>query len=80
MFRPLLDYLEEAESMRTVSEIEEHFKMEGADFACEWLVEKGLLQKMSAPLRLTEKSRVEMQEALITMTTTGPIGGCTRVN
>ena len=37
--------------------------MEGADFACEWLVEKGLLQKMSAPLRLTEKSRVEMQEA-----------------
>ena len=31
--------------MRTVSEIEEHFKMEGADFACEWLVEKGLLQK-----------------------------------
>ena len=63
LFRPLLDYLEEAEAMRTVSEIEEHFKMEGADFACEWLVEKGLLQKMSAPLRLTEKSRTELQEA-----------------
>ena len=45
LFRPLLEYLEEAESMRTVSEIEEHFKMEGADFACEWLVEKGSAAK-----------------------------------
>ena len=65
-YKPLLDYLEESDGMRTVSEMEEHFaqaQIYGFDFACEWLVTKDILQKMSAPVRLTEKSRIELQEA-----------------
>ncbi|NKB70820.1 MAG: hypothetical protein GKR89_27430 [Candidatus Latescibacteria bacterium] len=65
-YKPLLDYLEESDGMRTVSEMEEHFaqfQIYGFDFACEWLVTKEILQKMSSPVKLTEKSRVELQEA-----------------
>ena len=32
-------------------------------FAYEWLADKGILAKVSAPLRLTEKSRVTVDEA-----------------
>ena len=36
--------------------------IEGVDLALEWLVEQGLVQKLSAPCRLLEKSRVSVEE------------------
>ncbi|MBT4501409.1 MAG: nucleotidyltransferase domain-containing protein [Gemmatimonadetes bacterium] len=66
LFKPIIEFLEEANSMRTISEMEDHFaksKIGGLDFACEWLAEKGIVEKMSAPMLLTEKSRVQVEEA-----------------
>jgi len=66
LFKPVLDFLGEAESLRTMSEIDDHFaktKLFGLDIACEWLAERDIVQKLSAPLHLTEKSRVEVEEA-----------------
>jgi len=33
------------------------------DIACEWLAEEGLIQRVSNPLRLTDKSKIEVDEA-----------------
>lgn len=67
IFQPLLDYLAEAYSPRSASEINEHFKKatqsEGIANVCEWLSEKGIVEKVSTPLRLSEKSRVAVNEA-----------------
>lgn len=66
LFKPLIEYLEEAGGMRTISEMDDHFAkadMNGLDFACEWLAEKGIVEKMSSPMHLTEKSRVQVEEA-----------------
>jgi uncharacterized protein len=67
IFQPLLDYLREADSPRSASEINEYFKkatqFEGVANVCEWLSEKGVVEKVSTPLRLSEKSRVAVNEA-----------------
>jgi hypothetical protein len=65
LFRPILEYLKEAEGIRTYSEMSDHFaqtKLGGFDWACEWLVDKGYLEKNSAPIHLTKKSRVQLEE------------------
>ena len=66
LFRPLLDYLAEADGPRAASELEAHFQKKVADgyvfFACEWLARKGIVEKLAAPLRLTRKSQVTMEE------------------
>ena len=65
LFKPLLEYLQEAEGMRSISEMESHFaksRLGGLDWPCEWLTEKGYLEKMSAPIHLTKKSRVQLEE------------------
>jgi hypothetical protein len=53
--------------MRTTTELDEYFKkkaqIDSLDFAYEWLADKGIIQKVSSPLRLTIKSRVEVEEA-----------------
>lgn len=66
IFAPLLQYLQEAGEVRGADEIARHFaarlQMHEGDFrlvlACEWLAGHGWLQKVSAPLKLTTKSRV----------------------
>jgi len=66
LFRPILNYLSEAGSVRSSTEIGEYFqKRLGSDITliCEWLAERGVIQKVATPLRLTEKSRVTMDEA-----------------
>lgn len=67
IFQPILDYLVEAQGVRSSSEMNHFFSnqmnIEGIDMACEWLADEEIIQKLSSPLRLTEKSRVDVQEA-----------------
>ena len=66
LFRPVLDYLQDAGDTRAASEIEHHFKrtfgVEGVMLACEYLADEGHLGKVSAPVRATKKSNVSLQE------------------
>lgn len=66
IFAPLLDYLGEAGDPRTLSAIDAHFapKLPHAELflVCDWLAEKGILEKMAAPLRLTRKSQISVEE------------------
>jgi hypothetical protein len=66
IFALLLDYLAEAGDPRTLSEINAHFaaKLPHAELfaVCDWLAEKGILDRMAAPLRLTRKSQVTVEE------------------
>src|SRR5579871_3455366 len=65
--RPILDYLAEADGARSAREIEHYFQnqmnVEMASLLCEWLANEGLIQKIAVPARLTEKSRVDVEEA-----------------
>ncbi len=67
IFAPLLDYLADAPDPRTLSDINAHFapKLPHAEFflICDWLAEQGILEKLAAPLRLTRKSQVTVEEA-----------------
>lgn len=67
LFRPLLDYLAQAGGPRSATEINEYFRnrlqVENVGNACEWLAEQGVIQQLATPLRLTEKSRVTVDEA-----------------
>lgn len=67
LYKPLLNYLQEAGTVRSTTEIDHYFAkqmgIEFIDMACEWLADENVIQKVSTPLRLTEKSRVDVQEA-----------------
>jgi hypothetical protein len=67
LFQPIFDYLGAAGGPRTASELDRHFEKqvqsETLGAAYEWLAEKGAIQKIATPLRLTEKSRVTVDEA-----------------
>lgn len=66
LFLPLLDYLEESSEVRKLSEIDDYFRKKiqggGLEAACEWLVGQEVIQKLSSPIHLTEKSRIEVEE------------------
>lgn len=71
IFKPLFDYLDEADSPRTLSEIAQHFDKKirpdaliwvDLFWAFEWLSRKGLVTKVASPLRLTKKSPVTVEE------------------
>ncbi len=66
LFRPLLDYLEDSSEVRKLSEISDYFQKKiqggGLEAACEWLVQQEVVQKLSSPIHLTEKSRIEVEE------------------
>ena len=66
LFKPVLDYLTEQDGIRSVSELEAHFrkKVQGGEifWVCEWLARKGIVEKVAAPVRLTRKSQVTLQE------------------
>jgi hypothetical protein len=67
LFRPIFAFLEEAQGVRSATEIAHHFRNQmnlgDVDSVCEWLADEDFLQKLAVPVRLTEKSRVDLQEA-----------------
>jgi predicted nucleotidyltransferase len=66
LFGPVLDHLRAVGEARSCSEIEDHFKRNfdvcGVTTACEYLADQGLIGKAGAPVHLTKKSNVEVQE------------------
>lgn len=65
--KPLLKYLKKQRRVVPLSELSEHFAHTQLypwhlESACEWLEENGLLEKVSAPFRITSKSRVDVEE------------------
>lgn len=64
LFKPLLDFLTDADGERTITDIYDHFGRRNLWFelACEWLVQKGILEQFSAPVRLTMESQVSVEE------------------
>jgi len=67
LFEPILDYLKNEGVARTTRQLDEHLskKMntEIAALACEWLADKEVLIKVGVQRRLTETSRVTVEEA-----------------
>lgn len=67
LFKPILSYLAASDGARTSSEIDQYLekRAQAKSFlsAYEWLADKGILHKVSAPLRLTEKSTITLDEA-----------------
>ena len=66
LFKPVLDYLTEADGMRTASELNAYFRKKVQTdelvWVYEWLAEKGIIEKVAAPIRLTKKSQVALEE------------------
>lgn len=67
LFGPIFDYLVEAGGTRTTSEMDAFFRKkiqaQSLLLAYEWLADKGLIRKVSAPLHLTRRSLVTVDEA-----------------
>lgn len=66
LFRPVLDHLREVGEARSSRDLEDHFtrhmNLSGATSVCEYLADQGLLGKASAPVKLTPRSNIEVQE------------------
>ena len=64
LFKPLLDFLEEAGEERTITDIYDNFGQRNLLFelACEWLSQKGFIEQFSAPIRLTKDSQVSVEQ------------------
>ena len=65
--KPLLDYLKKQNRVVPLSEVSDHFAYSQLhpwhlEAACEWLERKGLLEKLSAPFKLTKRSRESVEE------------------
>jgi hypothetical protein len=65
--KPLLDYLKKQNRVVPLSEISDHFAFSQVhpghlEAACEWLERKGLLEKVSAPFKLTRRSGQHVEE------------------
>jgi hypothetical protein len=67
LFGPILEYLKSEGGARSLTEIEGHFRKRPDDWplsiACEWLADRGILQKVSSPVRLHPRSQVVLDEA-----------------
>ena len=65
--KPLLDYLKKQDRVVPLSEISDHFAFSQVypghlAAACEWLEKKGLVEKVSAPFKLTKRSLERVEE------------------
>jgi hypothetical protein len=65
--KPLLDYMKKESRVLPLSEISDHFAFSQLhpghlEAACEWLERKGLLEKVSAPFKLTKRSLERVEE------------------
>jgi hypothetical protein len=67
LFRPILQFLAEEGGIRSTTDLDAYFgpKIQTGTLAgaYEWLADRGIIQKVSAPVLLTEKSRVFLDEA-----------------
>ena len=67
IFQPILDFLAEADGPRSTTELNSYFQKKISDnrldAAYEWLAQRGIIQQVSTPIKLTMKSQVEMEEA-----------------
>ena len=67
LFGVVLNHLGEASGIRTTSELDEYFSKQAQlctlSNIYEWLADKGIIQKVPSPLRLTHKSQVTVDEA-----------------
>ena len=67
VFQPILTYLRDEGELRSISDILHYFartyNLTSVDTACEWLADEGFLEKLATPVRLTGKSRVDVEEA-----------------
>lgn len=67
LFTPVLDYLREARGIRSAHELDEYFgkqvQVQTLGNIYEWLADKGIIQKVPSPVRLTVKSQVTVDEA-----------------
>lgn len=76
IFEPILSYLADEGVIRSMTEIshyfERHYSLEGVDIACEWLADEGFLHKMAVPVRLTNRSHVNVEEAAYSYREGGP--------
>jgi len=66
LFAPVVEHLREVGEARSATEIDEHFRrhlgVEHVSAACEYLAHEGLVGRASAPVKLTKRSNVEVQE------------------
>ena len=66
LFAPILDHLREVGEARSCRELDHHFTrtfdVSGVTTACEYLADRQMIGKVSAPVRLTKKSNVALQE------------------
>ena len=65
--KPLLDYLNKQNRVVPLSEISDHFAFSQLhpghlEAACEWLEHQGLVEKVSAPFKLTKRSLERVEE------------------
>ena len=65
--KPLIHFLRKHGGVVPLTELTEHFAYSQLypwhlESACEWLERSGLVEKQSAPFKLTKKSRVEVEE------------------
>lgn len=65
--KPLLGFLKKQNRVVPLSEISDHFAFSQLhpwhlESACEWLERKGLLEKVSAPFKLTKRSQDQVEE------------------
>jgi RNA polymerase sigma factor (sigma-70 family) len=67
LFGPILDYLGGQGGVRTTTDLDTYFKKqvqtESLANVYEWLADKGIIQKVPSPVRLTPKSQVDVDEA-----------------
>jgi uncharacterized protein len=66
-FKPMLDHLRDHGDIRTMSEIDDHFRQRwsgefDASVVCRWLAEQGLVVEASADVRITSTSRVNYSQ------------------
>ncbi|RPJ49517.1 MAG: nucleotidyltransferase domain-containing protein [Chloroflexi bacterium] len=66
VFKPVLDYLAQANGLCTAAEMSAYFKkkvqVDGLGGVYEWLARRGMIQKLSSPTHLTRKSQVTLDE------------------
>jgi hypothetical protein len=66
LFAPVLDYLAEEDSPRTVTDLNTHFakKTQTHDlgFVYDWLADHGFIERLSSPIHLTRKSQITVEE------------------
>lgn len=65
--KPLIHFLKKHGGTVPLTELSEHFAYSQLypwhlESSCEWLEEKGIVDKLSAPFKLTKKSRVDVEE------------------